>query len=48
MASVGPMDEKVGVAKTFANDAVQKYREFATPNAESELWAQSILFIEKM
>ena len=48
MASVGPMNEKVDVAKSFANDDVQKYIQFATPNAESELWAQNTLFIEKM
>ena len=48
MASVGPMDEKVDVAKSFANVAVRKYIQFATPNEESELWALNTLFIEKM
>ena len=48
MASVGPMDEKVDVAKTFTNDAIQKYINFATPNAESELWAHRTLFVKNM
>ncbi len=42
------MDEKVDVAMSFANDAVRKYIQFATPNEESEVWALSTLFIEKM
>ena len=41
------MDEKVDVEMSFANDAVRKYIQFATPNEESEVRALNTIFIEK-
>ena len=46
MKSVRPIDEEFDVTKTFADDAVHKYIEFATPNAKSELREQSTLVIK--
>ena len=48
MASVGPMEEKVDVAKTVTDDAIQKYTEFAMPSAESEIWEQSTFIIRNV
>ena len=47
VASVPPVDEKIDVAMTVTDAAIQKYIEFATPNAESEILDQKQLFIEK-
>ena len=46
VASVPPVDEKINVAMTVTDAAIQKYMEFATPNAESEILAQKPLFIK--
>ena len=45
--AVPPVDEKNYVAMTVTDAAIQKYIEFATPNAESEILDQKQLFIEK-
>ena len=47
VASIPAVDEKIDVAMTVTDAAIQKYIEFATPNAESEKLDQKQLFIQK-
>ena len=45
--SVPPVDEKINVAMTVTDAANPKSKEFATPNAVSELLDRKQIFIKK-